>query len=154
MRKNPISDIQKRIADLAGMPRPALLALWIDVYRKPAPVKIRRELLVPLLAYKIQEDVYGALGTSTRSELRRIAKQLDQGNGTARATSPGRVKPGTRLLRQWHGESHEVIATETGYEYCGERYESLSQIARKITGTHWSGPAFFGLKRDSSDPHD
>ena len=57
------------------------------------------------------------------------------------------LKPGTKLLRQFQGEMHEVLVADEGFEYRGKRYESLSEIARQITGTRWSGPLFFGLKQ-------
>jgi len=56
------------------------------------------------------------------------------------------LKPGTRLLREWGGKTHTVIVLDDGFEYDGERYPSLTQIARRITAAHWSGPRFFGLK--------
>ncbi len=58
----------------------------------------------------------------------------------------GRIKAGTRLVREWGGISHHVVVLEDGYHYLERRYSSLSQIARDITGAHWSGPRFFGLK--------
>ena len=146
MKTKAATDIHNRIAGLTGLSRADLLALWSHLYRTPAPVNIRREFLVPFLAYKIQEDAYGGLKASVRSELRKIAKQLNHGKDISRARIRSRISPGTRLLREWHGESHEVIATETGFEYRDERFRSLSQIARKITGTRWSGPVFFGTK--------
>jgi hypothetical protein len=57
------------------------------------------------------------------------------------------LKPGTRLLREWGGKTHTIIVLEDGFEHGGERYQSLTQIARRITGVHWSGPRFFGLRR-------
>lgn len=63
-----------------------------------------------------------------------------------------RIKRGTQIIRQWHGETHEVVVIESGYQYRQASYTSLSEIARKITGTRWSGPAFFGLKTSKPDP--
>ena len=57
------------------------------------------------------------------------------------------LSPGTRLLREWHGATHEVLVEAHGFEYAGKNYKSLSAVARAITGTPWSGPAFFGTKR-------
>jgi hypothetical protein len=54
------------------------------------------------------------------------------------------------MVRHWRGKPHEVLVTDSGFEYCGRSYSSLSQIAREITGTQWSGPAFFGLKKARS----
>jgi hypothetical protein len=76
-------------------------------------------------------------------------------SSSTRILSSASIKPGTRLVRQWQDKVHIVHVEETGYEYKGSRYESLSEIARLITGTRWSGPLFFGLKsrppRDSQE---
>ena len=101
--------------------------------------------MIPFLAYKIQERAHGGLGPRTRAELRRIARGLERPPGSAEPRTQRRIKPGTRLVRQWRGETHEVAVGESGFEYRGTDYRSLSEIARKITGTRWSGPAFFGL---------
>jgi hypothetical protein len=84
--------------------------------------------------------------SSARSELRRIIRDLERSSGSTRLILRPKMKTGTRLLREWRGQTHEVIAMEAGYEYRGVSYRSLSEIARKVTGTRWSGPAFFGLK--------
>jgi Protein of unknown function (DUF2924) len=144
------SDISKQIARLPTLPRQQLLELWQKEYRKPAPEGLRREILVPFLAYRIQENAYGGLKPSFLSELRRIARSLERRLGSPSAVVRFKTKTGTRLLREWDGETHEVVATESGYEYRGQPYKSLSQIARKITGTQWSGPAFFGLRKTTS----
>lgn len=68
------------------------------------------------------------------------------GNSGKVEPASGAIKPGTWLSRKWHGEVHQVIVLESGFEYRGERYSSLSEIAKRITGSHWSGPRFFGLK--------
>jgi hypothetical protein len=65
------------------------------------------------------------------------------------------IKPGTRLIREWRGETHKVTVTAEGFAYGGKRYKSLSKIARLITGTRWSGPRFFGLEtpRNTTQDH-
>jgi hypothetical protein len=138
------ADISDQIAQLPSFSRQQLLDLWQELYRRTAPSGIRRELMVPFLAYRIQEQAYGGLKTSTRIELRRIARSLEKPMAKLRIQPT--IKSGTRLLRQWKGATHEVIVIESGYEYGGDSFQSLSQIARKITGTRWSGPAFFGLR--------
>jgi hypothetical protein len=105
--------------------------------------------MVPFLAYRLQEEAYGGLKPATRSKLLRIARALEKAPSSNQLILQPGTKPGTRIFRQWRGESHEVLVTESGYEYRGAKYESLSGIARKITGTRWSGPAFFGLKQGS-----
>ena len=138
-------DIAAQIAELRAFSRQQLLELWQKLYRRVAPQGIRRELMVPFLAYKIQENAFGGLKSSTRSELRRIARDLERSPATPEVRIRPRIKIGTRIFREWRGETYEVVVTETGYEYSGARYRSLSEIARKITGARWSGPAFFRL---------
>jgi hypothetical protein len=138
-----MDDISQKLAELPHLSRQQLLDLWRKLYRRPAPVGLRRELLIPFLSYRIQELALGGLKPSTRAELRRIAKQ-QKPNSPLRPVA--RVKTGTRIVREWSGENREVTALESGFGYRKAVYRSLSEIARKITGTRWSGPAFFGLK--------
>lgn len=138
------------VAKLPSFTRQQLLDLWLKLYGRAAPPGIRRELMVPFLAYRIQEKAYGGLKPATRAQLLRIARALENPTSTTEWLSKPKIKPGTRILRQWRGETHEIMVTESGYEYRAARYGSLSEIARKITGTRWSGPVFFGLKDKSS----
>jgi hypothetical protein len=140
-------DVTAQIAELPGFSRQQLLDLWHKLYCRNAPPGIRRELMVPFLAYRLQEQAYGGLKPATRSKLLRIARALEKAPSKNQLILQPGTKPGTRIFRHWRGESHEVLVTESGYEYRGAKYESLSGIARKITGTRWSGPAFFGLKQ-------
>ena len=142
--------ISGQIAKLPALSRQQLLDLWQKLYRRAAPDGIRRERMVPFLAYRMQENAYGGLQPATRSELRRIARNLERSSASKELVLQPRIKLGTRILRQWRGETHEVVVTRSGYEYRRASYRSLSEIARKITGTHWSGPAFFGLNSTSS----
>lgn len=143
--------IPEQIAKLRVLSRSELLDLWQELYNKAAPPGIRREILVPFLAYRIQENAYGGLKPTALAELRRIARALDRNRRSNEPLGRPRIKPGTRLFRQWRGHTHEVFVTESGYEYRQVSYRSLSEIARRITDTRWSGPAFFGLKKASSD---
>src|ERR1700688_2442133 len=143
------ADVSAQIAELPGFSRQQLLDLWHELYGRAAPPGIRRELMVPFLAYRMQEKAYGGLKPSTRAQLLRIARALENATSTTEWLSKPKIKPGTRILRQWRGETHEIMVTESGYDYRAASYRSLSEIARKITGTRWSGPAFFGLKDKS-----
>ena len=140
MAKSVAAEINK----LEKASRRELLDAWARLYGRPAPQGFRRELLVPFLAYRLQENRYGGLRPSTLSTLRQIAGNLEKSKGTKLTTRP---KPGTRIVREWRGQTHEVLVTESGYEYRANTYRSLSELARKITGTRWSGPGFFGVKR-------
>jgi hypothetical protein len=139
------ANVSGQVAKLRTLTRQELLDIWRRIYRKAAPEGIRRELLVPFLAYRMQEEAYGGLKPSTLSELRRIARTLENAVGPNERRMRAKIKSGTRFIRRWHGETHEVSVSESGYEYRGAKYKSLSRIASNITGTRWSGPAFFGL---------
>jgi hypothetical protein len=146
-RGGNVADIRAEIAELRTFSRKQLLQRWHELFGGARAPSIRRELMIPFLAYKIQENAYGGLKPSTRAELRRIGRALETGSGSLTPDMRPRTKPGTRMVRHWRGKPHEVVVTESGFEYCGRSYGSLSQIAREITGTQWSGPAFFGLKK-------
>jgi hypothetical protein len=123
---------------------------WRRLY-KIEPPKISRDLLVMGLAYRHQEIEHGGLGKATLRKLQTLAKTLRTTGKVG--PSPGlAVKPGSRLIREWHGRTHTVTVTEDGFEYGGRSYSSLTQIAKKITGAHWSGPRFFGLSAKSTTP--
>ena len=143
------AEISEQIAKLASLSRSQLLDLWQEVYEKSAPAHLRRELLVPFLGYRMQEKFYGGLSRATRTELRRIARDLEKFRD-AQVIQP-KARPGTHLHREWRGQTHEVLITEAGFEYSGSSFASLSEVARKITGTRWSGPAFFGLTAAQKD---
>ncbi len=146
------SPIPYQIAKLRALSRPQLLDMWQKLYKKAPPVGIRREILVPFLAYRIQENAHGSLKPAALAELHRIAKALEKNRTSTESSVRPRIKIGTRVFREWGGHTHEVFVTDSGYEYRGVNYKSLSRIARNITGTRWSGPAFFGLKKAISVP--
>lgn len=137
-------DTKRRLGSLHSLDKAALLGQWRELFRRPAP-DLRRDMLVRILAYRIQEQAYGGLSTRTRNRLRRLARLFEKDSKAALPSAPA-IKPGTRLLRQWQGQTHTVTVIEGGFDYRGKGYASLSRIARLITGTRWSGPLFFGLK--------
>jgi len=140
------TEISTKLQELPHLPKPELLALWQELFAKPPHPRLRRNLIIPILAYRLQEQAYGGLKPSTRKRLKKLAAELDQKGKAPLALMP-QLKSGTKLLRQWQGEMHEILVADEGFEYRGKRYDSLSEIARQITGTRWSGPAFFGLKQ-------
>ena len=107
-----------------------------------------RRFLEHRLAYRIQELAYGGLKPETLRRLRALAKELDGGDPERRRRRPSQDRPiaGTRLIREWQGVEHCVTVRDEGFEYQGRPYQSLSAIARSITGTRWNGWLFFGLK--------
>ena len=106
-----------------------------------------------LIAYHLQEKQHGRLPLQIERQLDRIAASRTKGsqkdNGV-NGRGPERTAPivhGTRFVREWNGKTISVTRTDQGFDWNGSTYRSLSQIARKATGAHWSGPRFFGLKR-------
>lgn len=153
MTLNTEADLAIEIGVLANLDLTALRQRWlvhcgIDVPRYMSP-----QLLRLAIAYRVQEKAFGGLSKALRAQLKAASSQGARGNGTG-PSKPSRrnvrfhYKPGTRLLREWQGRTHEVIfVEEDDFLYAGKRYRSLSRIAGEITGTHWSGPSFFGLKQ-------
>jgi Protein of unknown function (DUF2924) len=143
------ADLSRKIAALPALNRAQLLPIWHENFNQPPPPKLRKEVMVPILAYRMQEREFGGLSQSARKKLREIAESLRKDKKPIAGTAPS-AETGTRLIRHWRGEVHEVISTKQGYEYRGQQYGSLSKIARVITGTQWSGPLFFGTKEKTS----
>jgi hypothetical protein len=141
--------IVETIAGLQDLDTQTLRARWHKAFGHPAPRHMSRDLLLRALAYNVQEQAEGGL---SKAVLRRLAKLADSNDkGVQAATLPApRLRPGTRLVREWHGEIHQVIVLDNGFDYRGTRYPSLSRIAHEITGTRWSGPLFFGLRNRAS----
>jgi len=109
------------------------------------PGKASRGLLIYCLAYRLQQNAYGGLSATARQRLRTLAQPVTPAPGRAKAP-PVCLAPGTRLIRQWREQRHEVSVLEHGFAYRGGHYRSLSAIARVISGCHCSGPRFFGLR--------
>jgi DUF2924 family protein len=122
---------------------------WRRLYHSNAP-RISRDLLVLALGYKLQEIEHGGLGKSTCRKLQTVAKALRK-TGRVGPLPNLSLKPGARLVREWRGRTHTVTVTEDGFEYARMSYPSLTKIAKKITGAHWSGPRFFGLPPAGGD---
>ena len=142
-----LSDVAAQLKALAKMGAPELRALWQATFGRPQPKWAQKDFLMRALAYHFQEKAFGGLKPAARRQLLRYAEEVEFKGDTIASLDKRRIKPGTRIVRQWKGETHLITALEQGFEYRSRRYTSLSEIARLITGTRWSGPAFFGLKR-------
>jgi len=142
----PPADVLGRLAALKTAATPALREQWRALFGTEPPPYNRR-FLESRLAYRIQELAYGGLKPETLARLQALGEQLDGGNPVLRRIR-GDDKPitGTRLIREYQGVEHSVTVLHDGYEYQGRPYQSLSSIARAITGTRWNGWLFFGLK--------
>lgn len=144
------SCIDAQIASLGVMPRNDLVERWKKKYKHPPPKGIKRRLLERAIAYQLQSRKFGKLKSETSKTLLAIATGKIQRSSldlkTAQTGSQrGTLKPGSRLVREWHGKPYQVMVTDKGFEWEGQEYTSLSAIAKAITGAKWSGPRFFGL---------
>ena len=114
-----------------------------QLHRTSPPQGLSRDLLIRALAHQLQERIHGSASGALRRRLQTLTGEVDR-DGTS--FDPGVVlKTGTTLVRQWRGRAHTILVREDGFEYEGQRYRSLTMIAERITGAHWSGPRFFGL---------
>jgi hypothetical protein len=138
--------IPARLVALKSTPTPELKKQWRDLFETEPPA-FNRRYLESRLAYRIQELAYGGLKPETIRRLERLGEELDGGNITKRRLRAD-LKPitGTRLIREWQGVEQVVTVLADGFEWQGRPYQSLSAIARAITGTRWNGWVFFGLK--------
>jgi hypothetical protein len=140
-----------QIGALKSMPVMGLKARWRELFDNEPPPYNRR-FLESRLAYRIQELAFGGLKPETVERLAVLAAGL--GGKPAKGARSAQVRPivGTRLIRDWHGSEHSVTVRDDGFEYQGRPYQSLSAIARHITGTRWNGWVFFGLKNQRARP--
>lgn len=139
--------LQQRLEQLTAMTTKQLRAEWSQVFRAEPATGLSRDLLVRGIAFRLQERALGGLSQSVKRMLAGLAAQAtSDGFGVVLDLGPA-LAPGVRLVRNWGGRAHSVIVLENGFEYQGERYRSLTEIARRITGAHWSGPRFFGVAR-------
>ncbi len=145
-----MAGIDEQLAGLATMSPAQLRAEWRKAHKgQMMPAGLGRDLASRALAWRMQERINGGLTPATLRQLSRLAQQLDSG-GELDIAREIRLKPGTRLVRHWHGQPYAVLVLEDGFQFRDRHYRSLTPIAREITGAAWSGPRFFGLK-DRSD---
>lgn len=141
-------ELARDLASLSGQHLDILKQRWRELHGAEPPKRLGRAMMTRAIAYRLQEQALGGLRPAVARLFGRISTDIAAGQAV---TTPSTVKTGTRLLRQWQGEIHEVIVQEDGVRYRGETYRSLSEVARTITGARWSGPLFFGLKERHRD---
>ena len=138
-----LSKVEVEIAELSERSTHDLRLAWRRLHCTDPPLGLSRDLLIRALAHQLQERTHGGASRAVRRRL----QNLTAGSRKAGAAfAPGVVpKTGTMLVRQWRGHTHTVLVREDGFEYESQYYRSLTVIAERITGAHWSGPRFFGL---------
>lgn len=147
MPASPPCETARKVEELQKLPLVELKKLWSRLYERPLPPTARRDYLVRAIAYRLQEQDGPRLSVSAARRLELAPTKP----GQRASVSHIKLRDGSKLLREYQGTTHEVEVVERGYSYGGRFYASLSEIARKITGTRWSGPLFFGLKRSGVD---
>jgi len=133
--------IGEELKQLPDLDRNGLAERWVSFFGQAPPLRTSRSLMIRAVAYKMQERAFGGLKPS----IRRMLQEPEVARGPA---SSRKLSPGTMLLREWQGVTHQVSVIEDGFVYRAKRYRSLTEVAFVITGSHWSGPRFFGIKRD------
>ncbi len=170
-----LKELEQEVATIGDLPREELVDQWVKAHGSLPPKGIKRGLLERSAAWHLQAKRLGGFKPDVRRTLKRVigdaiqspACDLHSGGSDAQEDAPVnpasqtndavpdaptlspplRAQPaaGTRLVREWNGRMHVVEVTENGFVWDGKSYRSLSAIARRITGAHWSGPRFFGL---------
>lgn len=136
LETSSVTDLKVKLATLTG--------------REP-PRFAKRSLLTQLIAWELQVNAFGGLDPTLRRQLLAIGNKSKASSiGTEVCSTPPALRTGVKLIRSWKGVTHHVTVTNGGFAWQDRTYKSLSVIAREITGTSWSGPVFFGLKKSKS----
>ena len=147
-----MAGLADQLAGLATLSQAQLRSEWRKYHKgQLMPAGLGRDLASRAIAWQMQERVHGGLIPATARELKRLAKQLRE-TGDIDLAKDIQLKPGTKLVRRWHGTLHEVLVVDGGFQFQNRHYRSLTPIAKQITGTAWSGPRFFGLKEKIDEP--
>jgi Protein of unknown function (DUF2924) len=144
-RSADIAEVGRQIAELVDLSTQELRVDWRQSHRTGPPPGLSRDLLIRALAHQLQERTYGGVSLALQRRLRTLSAEFEK--GASCSASRIMLKTGATLVRQWGGRIHTVLVRENRFEYEGQHYRSLTVIAEKIIGAHWSGPRFFGLTR-------
>ena len=139
------TELERDLAGLVDRSTQDLRLAWRQLHRTGPPPGLSRDLMIRALAHQLQERIESGASPALQRRLQSLAGKFEKGGPSF---DPGIVpKTGTMLVRQWRARIHTVLVREDGFEYEGEHYRSLTVIAERITGAHWSGPRFFGLTK-------
>lgn len=137
------SKLDEQLSSLATMSPVQLRECWQNT-GKSEPPNVPTSLLRRLVAQQLQIKRRGGLPALVAREL--TSRANGQNAVQLRAAAPLPIYEGTRFIREWRGQTIEVVALADGFAWQGRTFRSLSEIARAVTGAHWSGPRFFGLR--------
>ena len=140
--------VLKQVTELPDLDSDQLKERWRALVGSEPPA-YNTPYLIKRLAYRIQELAYGGLSDAAQAQLHDALHEDDglPGRMQRRRRKPGMPVVGTLLVREWQGNRYEVTVVSGGFEFEGRKYRSLSAITKAITGTHWNGPGFFGLRQ-------
>jgi hypothetical protein len=144
-----LEELAREITRLPALDAAALREKWAALFGAEPSSLLGRALLIQAIAHRLQERTLGGLKPSAQRILDRIGEGASK--SAVQRMARARAGAGTVLIREWGGASHRVTVLDNDVVYQGRRYKSLSEVARVITGTRWSGPLFFGLTRRASE---
>ena len=145
LRRPDLAELDGEITGLVDRSTQELRRAWRTLHHTGPPLGLSRDLMIRGLADKLQQRAHGGPSRALQRRLQTLSGEFEKG---ARSFDPGIIlKTGATLVRQWRGRAHTVLVREDGFEYEGQRYRSLTVIAERITGAHWSGPRFFGVSK-------
>lgn len=140
----------QQIHMLQDMSIAELKSQWTALIGSDPPRHAKRSFLTQTIAWELQAKSFGKLKPGVHRQLRQAGRGAgDEKQVVSEPASPT-LRPGVKLIRVWKGVTHHVLVTEDGFLWQDRSWRSLSVIAREITGTQWSGPVFFGLKKSKS----
>jgi Protein of unknown function (DUF2924) len=146
-RRVPAMDSEALAAEILSLSKldiDKLRERWKAIYGKAPSREIGRSFLTRAISYRLQERAYGGIKPSTSRLLARAVEET--ATGSSKKPQTRMAQSGTILIREWRGTAHRVTMLDNGVTFNGKRYRSLSEVAREITGSRWSGPRFFGLR--------
>jgi len=152
MAMSRYQNVDPKIEHLEQLSSAELRILWEQEFAKSPPASLGRDILALAVAYARQERRYGGLAKPVARELDRLLARVLRGGETPQASTMPLPRAGTILVREWRGVIHHVTIVEDGFLWNGRSHQSLSNIARAITGTKWNGPRFFGMRELKSRP--
>ncbi len=145
-------DIERALQQLQNMPIVGVRELWTDWLNEAPPRCQSKEVLRGLLAWRVQAQRYGGMSREAKRRLAQITPASNLARPSPKIAPIVSLRPGTMLTKEWRGVMHRVHVLDSGYAYEGKAFSSLSAVARRIAGTRWSGPRFFGLEAKGQAP--
>jgi hypothetical protein len=139
------ASVESELAALQSMSLDQLRQAWREHMESEPPRFRARDIFLRMLAWQLQAKAFGGFDAETERQLREITRPFER-DPAHRPKPVRRLSPGVVLVREWKGVLQRVTVEKDGFSHLGQRYRSLTEVARAITGTRWSGPRFFGLE--------